>query len=108
LPSEIYSAIQNLPEFQKEKAVENYKDIKIRWHLKLSTLNVKGDDVNINFRAYDPILFGVSCKVKVEDYPEIKVLKDGHGSWVSGKISEISFMAGVILVELSDTLLEID
>lgn len=107
LPGDIVSEIDMLPEYRKEIAVRSYDGLKIKWRLALQSLTIDRDIVSLGLVPIQSSKFlPVLCKVKLSEYPEIKLLRKNDELWVFGTISKVHRpLYGIIL---SDCLLEFD
>jgi hypothetical protein len=106
-PAEIVLMLDTLREYQVDSMLENYRDLKIKWHLIIIFINVYRELANITCKSGNTRNASIMFEVKIADYPELKLLKNGQTVWVSGTISRISRLSGYVIY-LSDCLLETD
>jgi hypothetical protein len=106
-PAEIVLALDKLREYQIDSMLENYRDLKIKWHLILFFVNVNSEPAHITCKSSKARNTTIMFEVKIADYPELNLVKKGQFVWVSGIISRISRIAGYVIY-LSDCLLEIE
>jgi hypothetical protein len=106
-PAEIVSALDKLNDYEVDSKFEDYKDLKIKWHLTLIFFTVNRELVYITCKSIETRNITILLEVRIADYPELKLVKKGQTVWVSGMISRISRLAGYIIY-LSDCLLEFD
>ena len=64
--------------------------MKVRWQLTLLALKAEGEFADIVCTSPDADFTPITFKVKIADYPELKLLKKGHNICVSGIISKIA------------------
>lgn len=93
-PIDIASELDALSEYQKDKALESYKDIKVKWRLTLVNMTFKDDVAELGLVPVDNASVPVLCNVKIQDHPEIKLLKRNCKLWVFGTIERVSRSSG--------------
>ena len=90
-PKKINEYLNSIPTFQRDNAADGYIDIIVKWSLNFSNgskledgmfhLMMKSEEGNsINY---------VSCKVKPEDYPDLKIIHEGQPITIEGQIQRI-------------------
>lgn len=106
LPGEIFTITNQLPLIQRHEARNKYAGLKVKWRGTIQNLYLDDNNlVALTIRVDDHGTFTyVRCKVKVLEYPEVKMAKDGHGIWVYGEIKEI----GNTDIELTNCKIKLD
>ena len=92
---EILDQINLLPLFQKENASHEYSGIKVKWdgYLKEVMTDPRNEEnvrINLNIHKDDIIGDNFWFSIKVEDFPEIKVLKNNSAIRVTGEIIDVT------------------
>jgi hypothetical protein len=105
-PGEIFNITNQLPLIQRHEARNKYAGVKVKWRGTIQNLYLDGNNlVALMIRVDDHGTFTyVRCKVKISEYPEVKIAKDGHGIWVYGEIKEV----GNTDIELTKCKIKID
>ncbi len=88
-PNEIINEIDELPIFQKETACNNYIGLRVRWQTSLFTIRKVREnffELMMKDRGNYPWIY---CTVNILEYPELKIIKEGHSIWIDGEISTI-------------------
>jgi hypothetical protein len=86
-PSEIFEAIDELPPFQRARAINDYSGLKVAWPLEFYSLDREADDA-FTFTAASsgrglPL---VRASITLSEYPELKILPAGTCIILIGKI----------------------
>jgi len=99
-PSQIVEAVEGLPPMQRSSAAAGYKGIRVRWSMLFDTAYREGSyaDISLN-ESGDFLGTPVYCRVKLADYPEIKVMKEAARITVAGSISEVDHNGGSITLK---------
>jgi hypothetical protein len=103
LPSEVIDQINNLPVLQQTSASSSYIGIKVIWQTTLCTIDIrkveKKDIAHLMMRDRGTYPW-IYCDVELSNYPELKIMKEGHEIWVRGEIKEVD--GNVIYLDHSD------
>jgi len=89
LPKEIIEHLDSLPPLQRESAAKNYEGIKVSWEVTLRSAffnRVNGEPyvIMVHERNYQ-----IVCSVDLEQYPELRVMKEGHQFRIEGEIASV-------------------
>ncbi len=105
-PGEIFNITNQLPLIQRHEARNKYAGLRVKWRGAIRNLYLEDDElVALTIRVDDHDTFTyVQCKVKISEYPEVKIAKDGHGIWVYGEIKYI----GNTDIELTNCKIKLD
>ena len=88
-PREIIHGLDGLPPYQALQVRDSYKGIKVIWKLTFYTLNLREEGTTflmLRDQGKDPWVY---CVVNLEEYPELKIIKEGHVLWVAGTVSSV-------------------
>ncbi|MDA2918359.1 hypothetical protein MYX76_02490 [Desulfobacterota bacterium AH_259_B03_O07] len=95
---QIREAVEKAPVIQKRVVENGYRGLQVKWEVKFF-----GIDESPDSKGYIGLLTtdggtGVSFEVKLSDYPELNILKNGHRILVEGTIADVD----VIMIKLTD------
>jgi hypothetical protein len=91
-PREINQALARAKPFDRLQIRHNYDDLEISWPCTFAALLPQGNGAyNVYFHSIPPDDNPYSheliwTKVRVEDYPKLKIMDEGHPAWIEGRI----------------------
>jgi len=89
LPDEIIKEMDKIPPLQRDKLKESYNGLRVEWKTKFLIANLSKNG-NVHLMLLDRGNYPwICCDVKINDYPELKVVKEGAVIWISGEIIEV-------------------
>lgn len=105
-PGEIFNVTNQLPLIQRHEARNKYAGLRVKWRGSIQNLYLDDNNlVALTVRVDDHDMFTyVRCKVKISEYPEVKIAKDGHVVLVNGEIKYI----GNTDIELTNCKIKLD
>lgn len=87
-PYEIMNQIRSLPPYQREVGSESYKNVLVDWSVVFHTMALKSSMARLMLHDMNGIPW-VYCLVSLTDYPELKIIKEGHRIRVWGEIERV-------------------
>jgi hypothetical protein len=89
LPKTIVKEVDSYPPLQRNQIEDSYKGIKVEWKTKFQEAHLRNDGTTHLMLLDRGSYPWVYCDVRVSDYPELKVIKEGTIIWVSGEIIKV-------------------
>lgn len=94
-PLDVYTSINRVLPFDRERTTENYLGIPVRWQVRLDSISKESPDtVGVHSSNNNQAIF---CKVSIAEYPRLKIAKAGDPLELTGFIERIS-IAGLAIV----------
>jgi len=84
----IVETIENLPPYQREQQTNNYIGLPVKWQTTLYSLHTSNENVFLFLNINNQYPW-ISCHVKLNDYPELKIANSGTGIILTGLIKSI-------------------
>ena len=106
-PSEIVGELERLPPYQRPKAADYYRGLRVEWKVALQSISLTGRKGTVLVIATtENEIRGpwLTFKVNILKYPELRIAKKGKEFWVAGQISEV----GGLTIQLSSCVLRFD
>lgn len=89
-PQDIQKELHKLPPFQVEQAAKNYEGIQVKWTVVLSSIfSLPTGDKYIITRIKDTMSPTITCPIDIEDYPQLKVIKNDQPFIIEGTIASV-------------------
>lgn len=88
-PKSIINQVHKQPPAQRQFTEDQYKGFKVAWSLKFYTLFPEKDGyvrLMLRYGSYYPWAY---CIVSLNDYPQLKIYREGRALWVAGTISSV-------------------
>ena len=90
-PKEVINQVSDGPLLQREGKAKSYIGLKVDWEGFLFTIHMR-DEIHANVRLSSSKMSltpFIDTEVKIDDYPQLKVLKEGHKIKVTGEIVKV-------------------
>lgn len=85
---EIRDNIEQSPLFQKEEVAKNYEGIRIKWRVMLKSINIESQNIVSLMTNFEGKYPWVNFDADLNDYPYLKVVKEGKELIITGIISK--------------------
>lgn len=97
---EIKDTVESSPVFQKEEVAKNYQGIRIKWKVTLNSIHIESESMVSLMTRFEGGYPWVNFEVDLNDYPYLKVAKEGKLLTITGLIS--SYRSNSFYIDLEN------
>jgi hypothetical protein len=88
-PNEIEKALEDLPPFQIQQGTNNFVGLEVDWLVELRSTFTIENQLYLITSSPNSYLLDIVFPIDIEQYPQLKIMKEGEQFVVKGKIADV-------------------